>query len=79
MNNIKEIINDREMAVLTLIGNGDTNKEIANKLCVSVRTVETRRQNLLPKNQHYKHGYSYKICGFEWLNCITVSSQRISV
>lgn len=43
------ILSDREMDVLTLIAEGHTNTEIANKLFTSVRTIETRRKNLLDK------------------------------
>lgn len=42
-------ITDREMDVLNLIGAGRTNIEIARELCTSVRTIETRRKNLLDK------------------------------
>lgn len=44
-------ITEREMAVLKLIGEGLTNTEIAEKLFTSVRTIETRRKNLLQKTK----------------------------
>lgn len=37
------------MQVLNLVGEGFTNKEIADKLQVSIRTVEKRRCNLMEK------------------------------
>lgn len=43
------LLSDREMDVLVLIAEGHTNTEIANKLFTSVRTIETRRKNLLDK------------------------------
>lgn len=42
-------LTDREREVLTLIAEGRTNPEIARKLSVSVRTVETHRRNLMEK------------------------------
>lgn len=39
----------REEEVLTLIANGYTNKEIADKLFVSYKTVDTHRMNLMKK------------------------------
>jgi DNA-binding NarL/FixJ family response regulator len=43
------MLSDREMDVLVLIAEGHTNTEIADKLFTSVRTIETRRKNLLDK------------------------------
>jgi len=42
-------LSNRESEVLTLIAQGQCNKEIARKLGLSVRTVETHRQNLRAK------------------------------
>lgn len=42
-------ITDRELEVLKLIVNENTNQEIAEKLFVSVRTVDAHRRNLLQK------------------------------
>jgi DNA-binding NarL/FixJ family response regulator len=42
-------ITDRELEVLQLIVNEYTNQEIADKLFVSVRTVDAHRRNLLQK------------------------------
>ena len=44
-----EILTRRERQVLKLIGEGHKNKEIADYLCVSVKTVEKHRANLMKK------------------------------
>lgn len=43
------LLSDRERAVLTLIANGHTNKEIARKFGVSTGTIHTHRRNLMQK------------------------------
>jgi len=43
------VLTRREKEVLALIAAGNTNQEIANKIFVSVTTVETHRKNLLQK------------------------------
>lgn len=45
----KVTLSDREMDVLELIAQGLTNAEMADKLFISVRTIETRRKKLLEK------------------------------
>jgi DNA-binding NarL/FixJ family response regulator len=42
-------LSDRERQVLQLLAEGNSTKEIAAKLCVSVKTVESHRQNLMHK------------------------------
>jgi DNA-binding NarL/FixJ family response regulator len=42
-------LSGREREVLQLIGEGNSNKEIAGKLFLSVYTVETHRKNILSK------------------------------
>lgn len=42
-------LSEREMDVLRLFGEGFTNKEIADKLFISVRTVETHKNNIMKK------------------------------
>jgi DNA-binding NarL/FixJ family response regulator len=42
-------LSQREIQVLALIANGYTNKEIANKLAISVKTVETHKANAMRK------------------------------
>ena len=44
-------LSKREMEVLTLIAEGLTNAEIADKLFTSKRTIETHRQNIIEKTQ----------------------------
>jgi DNA-binding NarL/FixJ family response regulator len=44
-------ITPREMEVLKLVAEGKTNVEIARELFTSVRTIETRRKNLLDKTR----------------------------
>ncbi len=43
------ILSPREQEVIRLIANGETSKEIASKLFISVATVETHRTNLMTK------------------------------
>lgn len=44
-----EALSDREVEVLSLLAHGYTNPEIAEKLVVSVRTVESHRSHILTK------------------------------
>ena len=46
-----ELMTPREKEVLTLLAYGHTNAEIAEKLCISERTVETHRTNIMAKLQ----------------------------
>jgi DNA-binding NarL/FixJ family response regulator len=43
----KELLTNREKQVLKLIGEGHTSREIADLLCISVRTVERHRANIM--------------------------------
>ncbi|MGN7402619.1 response regulator [Cytobacillus praedii] len=45
------LLSDREKEVLTLIAKGFSNKEIAEQLVISVKTVETHKGNLMEKLQ----------------------------
>lgn len=45
----KTILTKREVTVVTMIAEGQGNKEMANFLDISVRTVETHRQNIKSK------------------------------
>lgn len=47
--NLLHILTEREKEVLKAISNGSANKEIAKKLNISVRTVETHRRNIMQK------------------------------
>lgn len=42
-------LSDRELEILSLIVNGNSNGEIGNKLKISSRTVETHKRNILRK------------------------------
>ena len=44
-----EILTPREKEILCCIANGDANKNIAKKLKISIRTVETHRSRLIQK------------------------------
>jgi two-component system response regulator NreC len=44
-----DLTTQREKEVLTLLAYGHTNGEIADKLCISERTVETHRTNIMSK------------------------------
>lgn len=62
-------LSKREVEVLTLIAEGYTNAEIADKLFTSKRTIETHRQNILEKTQAkntahlIKYAIEHKIIG----------------
>jgi DNA-binding NarL/FixJ family response regulator len=49
INNNAPVITRREKEVLELIADGMTNNEIAQKLFISITTVDTHRKNLLAK------------------------------
>ena len=42
-------LSDREIQVISLVASGFTNKEIANQLAISVKTVETHKANSMEK------------------------------
>ena len=44
-----ETLTQREREILKLIAEGYKNKEIADELCISVKTVEKHRSNLMEK------------------------------
>ncbi|UPQ86964.1 response regulator transcription factor [Vibrio sinaloensis] len=46
---ILEVLTNREKQVLAVIGQGLKNQQIADKLCVSLRTVEVHRSNIMKK------------------------------
>ncbi|MBP2239557.1 two-component system response regulator NreC [Cytobacillus eiseniae] len=46
-----QLLSDREKEVLTLIAKGFSNKEIAEQLVISVKTVETHKGNVMEKLQ----------------------------
>ena len=44
-----ETLTERERQVLKLVGEGFASKEIADYLCISVKTVEKHRANIMDK------------------------------
>jgi two-component system response regulator NreC len=44
-----ELLTDREVEVLCLLANGYSNRQIAERLSLSVRTIESHRANLISK------------------------------
>ncbi len=46
---LKATLTPREKQILQLIVNGETSKEISNKLCIGFRTIEHYRLNILLK------------------------------
>ena len=44
-----EPLSDRELQVLHLLSDGQTNQEIARTLCVSINTVKTHLKNVYGK------------------------------
>jgi DNA-binding NarL/FixJ family response regulator len=44
-----DLLTPRELEVMTLLAYGHTNAEIAEKLCISERTVESHRNNIMAK------------------------------
>lgn len=46
---LRQQVSAREREVLQLVGNGATSKEIAERLGISIRTVEVHRSNLMRK------------------------------
>lgn len=45
----RETLSKREREILSLIADGQTNKQIADGLCISVKTVETHRYKIMNK------------------------------
>lgn len=43
------ILTDRELTIVRMVADGKITKEIADKLCISVRTVETHRSKIMKK------------------------------
>jgi len=46
---VKDLLSDREMEMLKLLATGMSNKEIAEKLCLSLRTVKAHMSNIFTK------------------------------
>ncbi len=59
--NRKAILSTREVEVLGLVSKGFASKEIADKLFLSINTVNNHRQNILEKVKSCKYNRSYHI------------------
>jgi DNA-binding NarL/FixJ family response regulator len=46
---VKDLLSDREMEMMKLLATGMSNKEIAEKLCLSLRTVKAHMSNIFTK------------------------------
>jgi DNA-binding NarL/FixJ family response regulator len=46
---VEAVLSTREKEILRLLGNGDTNNEVASRLDLSVRTVENHRARMMRK------------------------------
>ena len=42
-------LTEREQEILTLVAEGATNQEISQKLCITVKTVQTHRMHIMDK------------------------------
>ena len=47
--NLYSVLSNREIEILKLITDGNSNKAIANQLCISIKTVEKHRNNIMQK------------------------------
>ncbi|HQO48664.1 MAG TPA: LuxR C-terminal-related transcriptional regulator, partial [Paludibacteraceae bacterium] len=52
-NNSIDVLSDREKDILKCVARGMSNKEIADKLFLSIHTVTTHRRNITSKLQIY--------------------------
>jgi len=48
-NNLDQLLTEREIQILQMIAEGFTNSQIAEKLFISTRTVDTHRKNIMKK------------------------------
>ncbi len=48
-NDFYEKLTDREIQIIKMICKGEKTRQIADKLCISIRTVETHRKNIMHK------------------------------
>jgi len=42
-------LSDRELQIFTMIGQGDSSREIADSLSISIKTIETHRERIKDK------------------------------
>ena len=45
----QNVLSSRELEILTLFAEGNTNQEIAEKLFISIRTVESHKNHIMQK------------------------------
>ncbi len=62
-----DCLTDREMEVFILLGQGRQTRQIAEQLCLSVKTIETYRSRIKDK-LHLKSGSELLRCAFQWVN-----------
>ncbi|UCG58575.1 MAG: response regulator transcription factor [Phycisphaerales bacterium] len=60
-------LTDRELEVFSLLGEGKSRREIAERLCLSVKTIETYRSRIKGK-LNLSSGSELLKCAFEWVN-----------
>jgi DNA-binding NarL/FixJ family response regulator len=46
---VRDIVSEREKEVIVLVAQGYSNNEIGDKMCLSPRTVESHRRNIMQK------------------------------
>lgn len=51
MNKTASVLSDRELQVLHMLSQGQTNTDIADRLCLSVHTVANHRKNMLVRSR----------------------------
>jgi len=52
--NVQELLTPREHQILNLICSGLTNRQVGESLCISIKTVETHRLNIMRKLKVHK-------------------------
>jgi len=60
-------LTDRELEVFSLLGQGKATRQIAERLCLSVKTVETYRSRIKEK-LNLSSGSELLRCAFQWSN-----------
>jgi DNA-binding NarL/FixJ family response regulator len=62
-----DCLTDREMEVFILFGQGRGTRQIAEQLCLSVKTIETYRSRIKEK-LNLKNGSELLQCAFQWVH-----------
>ncbi len=68
-------LTDRELEVFSLLGEGKASREIAERLCLSIKTVETYRSRIKDK-LHLSSGLKLLQQAFAWTNGRDESNSR---